>query len=89
VSAFCWQTSTVPDAPLPTTDEINSLIDRPLPAYLRAVKGGGAVTVLSAAMIAVGEILEPEKASVELVQPADTSGDTGFDLDFGELPPLG
>jgi len=66
-----------------------ALVDRPLPAYLRAVKGGGAVTMLSAAMIAVGEIFEPEKASVELVQPADTSGDTGLDLDFGELPPLG
>jgi len=78
----------VPGAPLPTPDEIDSLIDRPLPAYLRAVKGHGAVTVLSAAMIAVGEILEPEKARVELVQPADTSGDTGLDLDFGELPPL-
>jgi len=83
------QTSTVPDGQLPPPEDHDPVIDRPLPAYLRAVKGGGAVTMLSAAMIAVGEIFEPEKASVELVQPADTSGDTGLDLDFGELPPLG
>jgi len=78
----------VSSEPEDTDNQAEVLIDRPLPAYLRAVKGGGAVTVLSAAMIAVGEILEPEKARVELVQPSDTSGDTGFDLDFGELPPL-
>jgi hypothetical protein len=46
--------------------------------------------VLGAAMIAVGEILEPEKTSVEIAQPAD---DTGPDdvmglVDFGGLPPL-
>jgi len=64
------------------------LVDRPLPAYVRAIKGGGAITMLSAAMLAVGEIFEPEKAGVELVQPADTSGDTGLDLDFGGLPSL-
>jgi len=66
----------------------DDMVDRPLPAYVRAVKKGGAVTVLSAAMVAVGEILEPEKATVELVRPADTSADTGLDLDFGGLPPL-
>jgi len=80
-----WRVSAEPCAP---TDDRDPLIDRPLPAYLRATKGGGAATVLSAAMIAVGEILEPEKARVELVQPSDTSSDTGLDLDFGELPPL-
>ncbi len=66
-----------------------TVIDRPLPAYVRAAKKGGMITLLSAAMVAVGEIFEPEKASVELVQPADTSGDTGLNLDFGSLPPLG
>jgi len=71
-----------------TKTDSEALVDRPLPAYVRAVKGGGAITVLSAAMLAVGEIFEPEKANVELVQPADTSGETGFDLSFGELPPL-
>ncbi len=64
-------------------------IDRPLPAYLRMVKGSGASTVLGAAMIAVGEILEPEKATVEMVQPGnDEPGDDPFELEFGHLPPL-
>ncbi len=72
--------------------DYGTVIDRPLPAYVRAAKKtakkGGMITVLSAAMVAVGEIFEPEKASVELVQPADTSGNTGLDLEFGDLPPL-
>lgn len=53
------------------------------------VKGSGASTVLGAAMIAVGEILEPEKATVEMVQAGnDEPGDDPFELDFGHLPPL-
>ena len=65
------------------------LIDRPVPAYLRAVKGTGAIHVLSLAMLAVGEILEPEKAKVELVDPGDDEpGDEPFKLDFGNLPSL-
>lgn len=51
-------------------------------------KGQGAV-VLGAAMIAVGEILEPEKTAVEIVQTNDDpEPDLPFDLDFGDLPPL-
>ena len=51
-------------------------------------KGAGAV-VLGAAMIAVGEILEPEKTTVEIVQMNDDpEPDLPFDLDFGDLPPL-
>ena len=51
-------------------------------------KGQGAV-VLGAAMIAVGEILEPEKTTVEIVQMNDDpEPDLPFDLDFGDLPPL-
>ena len=51
-------------------------------------KGSGAV-VLGAAMIAVGEILEPEKTTVEIVQMNDDhEPDLPFDLDFGDLPPL-
>lgn len=64
--------------------------DGPLPAATRIVKGrGGGVTVLSAAMLAVGEILEPEKANVEIEQQADDTGDDlGLDLSFGDLPPI-
>lgn len=66
------------------------LPDGPLPAATRITKRkGGSVTVLSAAMLAVGEILEPEKANVEIAQEADDSGDaTDFDLSFGDLPPI-
>ncbi|MFQ5558867.1 MAG: hypothetical protein ACE5GB_15340 [Acidimicrobiales bacterium] len=63
--------------------------DRPLPAFVRLAKSGGATTVLGAAMVAVGEILEPEKTSVEMVQPGnDEPGDEPFELDFGDLPSL-
>ena len=63
--------------------------DRPLTPLYRAAKGNGAVTVLSAAMLAVGEILEPEKANVEMVQPSHASDDDGLDLRFGDLPDIG
>lgn len=52
-------------------------------------KGGGSATVLGAAMIAVGEIIEPEKTNVEIVQTDDEPLDEPpFNLDFGSLPPL-
>ena len=63
--------------------------DTPLPAATRITKSSsGAVTVLGAAMIAVGEIPEPEKANVEMEQPADELDDAGLDLSFGDLPPI-
>ena len=66
-----------------------SSTDGPLPAYVRAAKSGGALHVVGLAMLAVGEILEPEKTSVELVQPArDEPDDQPFELDFGNLPSL-
>ena len=40
-------------------------------------------------MIAVGEILEPEKAVVEIeTVDEDSLDDRGFDLRFGALPDL-
>lgn len=51
--------------------------------------GSGATTVLGAAMLAVGDILEPEKTTVEIVQTNDDPiDDLPFDIDFGNLPPL-
>ena len=74
------------------TDEHDAeeMPDGPLPATTRIVKSkGGSVAVLSAAMLAVGEILEPEKANVEIEQQADDTGDDlGLDLSFGDLPPI-
>jgi hypothetical protein len=50
---------------------------------------GGSATFLSAAMLAIGEIFEPEKTTVEIIQTDDDPvDDPPFDLDFGDLPPL-
>lgn len=73
-----------------TTEAESSDPARPLPSEraVRAGRGPGA-TVLGAAMLAVGDILEPEKSTVEIVQTNDDpEPDLPFDLDFGDLPPL-
>lgn len=71
--------------------------DRPLASYYRWIKDGrlksGSATVaLGAAMVAVGEILEPEKASVEIEQtvsdPLSPDLIGGVEIDFGGLPEL-
>ena len=63
--------------------------DRPLPAYYRRMKEGSVTVALGAAMTAVGEILEPEKTSVEIEQVNDaSSADDGLRLHFGDLPEL-
>lgn len=50
-----------------------------------AARGG----VLGAAMLAVGELIEPTKTDVVIEQPADTDNDDPLaGLDFGDLPPL-
>ena len=51
-------------------------------------KGSGAV-ILGAAMLAVGEIIEPKKTTVEIAEVTDDHiPDKGLDLNFGDLPPL-
>ena len=51
-------------------------------------KGSGAV-ILGAAMLAMGEIIEPDKTSVEIAEVADEYvPEKGIDLDFGALPPI-
>jgi len=64
-----------------------ALPDGPLPGYYRRVKGGGATTMLSVAMLAAGRVLEPDKVDVEIVHPS-SADDEGLDLDFGDLPDL-
>ncbi|MCP4228505.1 MAG: hypothetical protein GY773_34570 [Actinomycetia bacterium] len=45
--------------------------------------------VLAAAMLAVGEIIEPEKTHVEIVgELAGEPFEDELDLEFGLLPPL-
>jgi len=48
-----------------------------------------AVPVLAGMMLAVGEIIEPEKTHVELtIESSKPVGDDHFQLGFGSLPPL-
>ena len=53
-------------------------------------RAAGTNPVLAAAMLAVGEIIEPEKTKAEIVQTDDRPEDDGddLDLDFGHLPPV-
>ena len=80
---------TEPDESLPEERD-EQLPDGPLPAATRIAKSsGGRASVLGAAMIAVGEVLEPHKTDVEMEQPADAADDdSGLDLSFGDLPPI-
>jgi hypothetical protein len=52
-------------------------------------RSGGASGVLAAAMIGVGQVIEPEKTHVEIVQVDDSpldEEDFGFTLDFSDVP---
>lgn len=48
----------------------------------------GAAPMLAAAMLAVGEIIEPEKTEVEIAVEAGEPLDDGIKMTFGDLPPL-
>jgi hypothetical protein len=51
--------------------------------------GATAAPMLAGMMLAVGEIIEPEKTKVEIaVEHSTDSDEDPFDLDFGNLPPL-
>jgi len=90
------ESATVHEAAVPTEerpdDENGNFVDPELAAdqmarrkRAQAVRGG----VLGAAMLAVGEIVEPTKTDVSIEQAADSPEDDPLkDLDFGSLPPL-
>jgi len=59
---------------------------RPTPRTRGGRRSGGGAA-LAAAMLAVGDILEPQKTEVEIAVEADADG-LPFDLDFGDLPPI-
>jgi len=46
--------------------------------------------MLAAAMLGLGEVIEPEKTRVEIAVEVILAkeSDTGLDLDFGDLPEL-
>ncbi len=59
------------------------------PVAPKRARGGGGM-MLSAAMLALGDLLEPQKTTVEIEQTADDPIDElPFNIDFGDLPPLG
>ena len=63
--------------------------EAPPPGQPPRRRSGGSAGLLGAAMLAVGEILEPEKTRVEIVQTDDEPlDDLPFGIDFGDLPPL-
>jgi len=66
-----------------------SEFEKPQPSLRQRVGGSAAAAIASAAMLGVGEVLEPEKTAspVEIVNEAP--GDQPIiDLDFGVLPSL-
>ncbi len=65
------------------------MTDHPLPPYYRRIKHSSATAVLGAAMIAVGEILEPDKTTVEIEQTDGAGHEPDqLTLRFGSLPAL-
>jgi hypothetical protein len=69
-----------------SSDELDEQI---LPHLDETKAKGSGVVILGAAMLAIGEILEPEKTSVEIAEVSDDYvPDEGLDLHFGDLPPL-
>ncbi len=60
-------------------------IRHPQPVRHRPRHGG---SILMAAMLGLAEALGMDPEPTLVVQPANPSGDDGFDLDYGGLPPL-
>lgn len=61
----------------------------PPEGVMQKVTGSAGGSAIGAAMVALGEILEPEKVRVEIQQEDDEpEPDMPFTIDFGDLPPL-
>ena len=62
---------------------------QPPDGLMRKAAGSAGGSAIGAAMVALGEILEPEKTRVEIQQEDDEpEPDLPFTIDFGDLPPL-
>lgn len=74
--------------------EVNQTSDEPSDEEFSAPAGprrsvSSSAPVMAAMMLAVGEIIEPEKTTVEIaVEHAKPVDEDPLDLDFGDLPPL-
>jgi len=76
------------DEPTDETDQPAVAADDPS-ARVQRKSIGGSTNVLAAAMLAIGDILEPEKTTVEIVQTNDDPlDDLPPNINFGDLPPL-
>ena len=61
----------------------------PPEGMMQKVTGSAGGSAIGAAMVALGEILEPEKVRVEIQQEDDEpEPNMPFTIDFGDLPPL-
>lgn len=83
------------DRIFPLDDELGDLPDLstldPPPPTIRERAGGTAAGIVVAAMIGIGEVLEPEKtnADIEIVgESPENEPILDLDLTFGGLPPL-
>lgn len=77
------------DPPDQADHEGDDEVEEQVASEAKKRKAGGGTTMLAAAMLAVGDILEPEKTTVEIEQANDDPlDDLPFDIDFGNLPPL-
>lgn len=73
-------------------EEIDLIVNSAAPpSPRRAVKKGGVVaSALAASMLAIGDIIEPQRTEVGVEAAADETDTKGLldTLDFGGLPPL-
>ena len=68
-------------------DDVDSAAPQPEEAPRQRAGSGSAM--LAAAMLAIGEIVEPHKIDVHIEAEASEDGaDEPWTLDFGDLPPL-
>ena len=83
------------DQIFPVDDEVDAWPDLarldPPPPTIRERAGGTAAGVVVAAMLGIGEVLEPEKTSADIEIVGEAPQDEpilDLDLTFGSLPPI-
>lgn len=70
-----------------TADDESQSGEAEPPRQVKRPTAGG--SIMAAAMLGLGEVIEPNKTSVEIEQVADDEpDDLPFKVDFGDLPSL-
>ena len=86
ITSATGQTVVVTDSADDPDEPCDEEFDTPIPPRKSA---STAAPILAGMMLAVGEILEPEKTKVEIaVEHSKPIDDQPFELGFGDLPPL-